>query len=75
MEEFYLAPFFDFDSDGTYDPDAGDTPGYRMDGELCALGQGGNNLSGDANWFWIFNDAGRTHSESGGIQLVSKSVR
>ena len=65
-EDLYLAPFFDFDGDGTYDPDAGDAPGYGMDMSFCAPDDIGNRLSGDANWFWMFNDAGRVHTESEG---------
>ena len=63
-----LAPFIDFDGDGWYNPDSGDAPGYNVNGS-CDPSETGSSLSGDANWFWIFNDAGRVHSESNGAPL------
>ena len=47
--DYFLAPFFDFDGDGEYDPDLGDCPKFEMNG---------TGLRGDRNWFWIMNDAG-----------------
>ena len=67
-QDQYLAPFIDFDGDGWYDPDSGDAPGYNVNGS-CDPSETGSSLSGDANWFWIFNDAGRVHSESNGAPL------
>ena len=32
----------------------------------CDVDDNSKKLMGDANWFWIFNDAGRVHSESQG---------
>ncbi len=34
-QSFYLAPFFDRDGDGVYDPENGDYPYYDLTGELC----------------------------------------
>ncbi|OYT17297.1 MAG: hypothetical protein B7C24_03305 [Bacteroidetes bacterium 4572_77] len=34
-QSYYLAPFFDFDGDGDYDPENGDFPYYDLDNELC----------------------------------------
>lgn len=47
--ETYLAPFYDFNSDGDYDPSAGDAP--------CILG--------DQALFLVFNDAGGPHMLTG----------
>ncbi len=49
-----LAPFFDQDGDGNYDPAQGDYPLIR-DAE-------------EAIW-WIFNDAGGIHTQSGGSPI------
>ena len=67
-QDQYLAPFIDFDGDGAYNPDSGDAPGYNVNGS-CDPGEAGSLLSGDANWFWIFNDAGRVHNESNGAPI------
>ena len=67
-QDQYLAPFIDFDGDGAYNPDSGDAPGYNVNGS-CDPGEAGSLLSGDANWFWIFNDAGRVHNESNGASI------
>jgi hypothetical protein len=52
-QSYYLAPFTDHDNDGTYNPDAGDTPLFC--GDKCV--------------FFIFNDKGGFHTESGGTQM------
>lgn len=49
----YLAPFYDFNADGDYDPDDGDAP--------CILG--------DQALFFVFNDKLATHTQSGGLPL------
>lgn len=48
-----FAPFVDIDLDGIYDPMQGDYP----------------RVKGDQAIWWIFNDVGDMHSESGGGQL------
>ena len=45
-----LAPFVDVDSNGTYDPTVGDYP----------------DIIGDQGVFWVYNDNGNTHTETGG---------
>ena len=49
----YLAPFFDFNGDGNYDPEDGDCP------LIC----------GDQALYIIFNDKGDVHSQSGGAAM------
>ncbi len=34
-QSYYLAPFYDKDGDGAYDPNAGDYPYYDLKGDLC----------------------------------------
>lgn len=48
-----LAPFVDVDGDGIYQATAGDYP----------------QIKGDQAVWWMFNDRGNVHSESGGDQL------
>lgn len=47
------APFVDFNSDGSYDPTVGDYPFIK----------------GDQAIFFVYNDNGGTHSETGGTSL------
>jgi hypothetical protein len=48
-----LAPFIDANNDGKYNPMDGDYP----------------NIKGDQQLFWIFNDNGGVHAETGGSSL------
>lgn len=64
-----LGPFFDQNQDGIYDPEAGDYPWYDLTDQLDCRNQRREDpvpLFGDENLFWIFNDNGNIHSESGG---------
>lgn len=58
----YLAPFYDADGDGYYDPNSGDYPGYDLDATTGVL-QG--ELYGDQTLWWVFNDVGNIHTETG----------
>ena len=78
----YLAPFYDADGDGEYDPNQGDYPYYDIDNELCHTKtptmdeeyEGSVHgsiladqvLKGDQTLWWIFNDKGNSHTESSG---------
>ncbi len=99
----YLAPFFDADGDGVYNPQLGDYPYYDFDNKLCprtiknedpdkatvkipsmeeTRGDGiisGSILSdqvlkGDQTIWWVFNDMGNTHTETGG-QPIGLEIR
>ena len=86
----YLAPFYDADGNGEYDPMAGDYPYYDIDNELChtkiptmeeeLFGTMHGSiladqvLKGDQTLWWIFNDKGASHTESGG-QAIGIEVR
>ena len=81
----YMAPFFDRDGDGEYDPSAGDYPYYDVDNVLCHtktptmeeehLGSVHGSiladqvLKGDQTLWWVFNDKGNSHTESNGSAI------
>ena len=87
---YYLAPFYDVDGDGQYDPNSGDFPYYDISNELCHTKiptmeeerEGTMHgsiladqvLKGDQTLWWIFNDKGAAHTESGG-QAIGIEVR
>lgn len=77
-QDLYLAPFFDYDGDGNYDPFSGDYPDYGFETtvEECKnkLREDPVNLFGDYNIYWIFNDKGNTHTETNG-QPIGLEVR
>jgi len=68
-----MAPFHDYDGDGTYNPASGDYPDFDLEGDdsTCSAG-----LFGDQAMFWVFNDKGNIHSETGGpaIGLEMKAI-
>lgn len=72
-EAHFLAPFFDYNGDGVYNPYDGDYPDYDITGTRgCAA-----RLFGDETLWWVFNDKGNIHSESGaeaiGLELQSQA--
>jgi len=73
-EDYYLAPFFDRDGDGDYDPEGdGDYPGYVLSGKSdCSRRV--RDVYGDQNLWWVFNDKGNIHTESGG-QSIGMEIR
>lgn len=98
----YLAPFYDADGNGRYDPYSGDYPYYDFDNELCPRFIKQNKphlakvripsmeetrdktitgsvlsdqvLKGDQTIWWVFNDMGNTHTETGG-QPIGLEIR
>ncbi len=56
-----LAPFYDEDSDGIYDPYNGDFPVLGIDG--C------DSTYADQMVWWVINDIGNIHGQTGGDQL------
>lgn len=52
-----LAPFFDADNDGLYDPTQGDFP---VISNTCEI------VYADQMIFWVYNDKGNIHTETGG---------
>ncbi|MCB0397691.1 MAG: T9SS C-terminal target domain-containing protein, partial [Flavobacteriales bacterium] len=61
-QDYYLAPFYDYDGDGNYNPYAGDYPDYDISGDAGCSAR----LFGDQTLWWVFNDKGDIHTESGG---------
>ena len=86
----YLAPFYDVDGDDEYYPENGDYPYYDIDNVLCHTKiatmeeekygtmhgsiLADQVLKGDQTLWWIFNDKGASHTESGG-QAIGIEVR
>ena len=81
----YMAPFFDNDKNGEYDPMQGDFPYYDIENELChkktptmdeEIGGSVHGsilsdqvLKGDQTLWWVFNDKGNSHTESMGAAI------
>lgn len=61
----YLAPFNDVDGDGIYNPANGDYPGFAINRSQNCTGD----LLGDQCLWWVMNDKGNVHGETGGRAL------
>jgi hypothetical protein len=57
-----MAPYFDADGSGDYNPSGGDYPDFDMTGKRACSAQ----LKGDKAIWWVFNDKGNVHTETGG---------
>ncbi|MDR0969662.1 MAG: T9SS type A sorting domain-containing protein [Lentimicrobiaceae bacterium] len=84
-QSYYLAPFYDTDGDGTYNPTAGDYPYYDVSNELCHTKlptmdesiEGSlygsvladQVIKGDQTLWWVFNDKGNSHTETQGSPI------
>ena len=68
FQDFYLAPFYDRPGSipGVYDPQNGDYPWYDLAGEIDCRTNRKVTLYGDYNMWWVFNDKGNIHTETGG---------
>mgnify|MGYP000848337535 CR=1 FL=1 len=77
-QDLYLAPFLDYNEDGSYNPYDGDYPDYGFDQtvEDCKNKRRDDPvpLFGDYNIYWIFNDKGDAHTETQG-QPIGLEVR
>ena len=67
-EDYNLAPYYDADGSGNYNPeDGGDYPYYDLNPtEFNCLLEREVKLFGDETLWWVFNDKGNIHTESGG---------
>lgn len=71
-QDFYLAPFYDNAPEGeagneVYDPITdGDYPWYDIDEEVDCRNDRRVTLFGDETHWWVFNDKGNIHTETGG---------
>lgn len=89
-QSYYLAPFYDNDGDGNYDPRAGDYPYYDIENSLCKTQTptmdadyyypdvqdnwrygilADQVIKGDQTLWWVFNDKGNIHTETGGAAI------
>jgi hypothetical protein len=68
-QDYWLAPFYDRDGDGSYNPDNGDHPWYDdilgRDDIECGIDRRVS-LYGDETHWWVFNDKGNIHTETSG---------
>jgi hypothetical protein len=68
-QDYYLAPFFDRNGDGTYNPYDGDYPLYDVNNSIDCKTDRTERLYGDQTLWWIFNDKGNVHTETGGSPI------
>ncbi len=84
-QSYYLAPFYDVDGDGEYNPTAGDYPYYDIDNSLCQTKTptmdesiegaiwgsvlADQVIKGDQTIWWVFNDKGNVKTETGGAAI------
>ena len=64
--DFNLAPFYDRNSDGIYNPADGDYPWYDLTNQIDCRTSRRVTLYGDYNMWWVFNDKGNIHTETSG---------
>lgn len=60
-----LAPFYDYNGDNFYDPTVGDYPDFDLVGNRACSAR----LKGDEAIWWVFNDKGNVHTETGGASI------
>lgn len=84
-QSFYLAPFYDVNDDGYYEPEAGDYPYYDVTNVLCHTDiptmeevyedhishsiLADQVIKGDQTLWWVFNDKGDVHTETNGSAI------
>lgn len=64
-QDYYLAPFYDRNNDGNYNWEEGDYPWYDFKKEKECKVDRRVSLYGDQNFWWIMNDKGNIHTETG----------
>ncbi len=65
-----LAPFWDENMDGYYNPDDGDYPRYDLNKtQACNTVRREPTLYGDQTLWWVYNDRGNIHTESKGASI------
>lgn len=66
-QDNYLAPFYDRNKDGIYNALIdGDYPWYDFEDEVDCRNDRRITLYGDETHWWVFNDKGNIHTETGG---------
>ena len=71
----YLAPYVDANSDGLYNYSSGDYPAYHLQTKPVARGQCVRYLFGDQTLFFVFNDEGNKHGETGSLGAIGVEIR
>ncbi len=70
-----LAPYVDLNNNGRYEPDQCEYPAYDLQSGDDCLGR--DILFGDETIFWVYNDRGNIHTESGseaiGLELQTQA--
>lgn len=73
-EAHFLAPFIDVNNDGEYHWQDGDYPAYDF-----SVSGGSTNcntfLNGDQTIWWVFNDVGNVHTETGSTSNLGLEIR
>lgn len=64
-QDLYLAPFFDVDNDGFYNWEKGDYPWHDIYKTKDCQVDRRVSLYGDLNYWWVMNDKGNIHTETG----------
>lgn len=64
-QDYYLAPFFDRNEDGEYNWEDGDYPWHDIDKTKDCTVDRRVSLYGDLNYWWVMNDKGNIHTETG----------
>jgi hypothetical protein len=64
-QDYYLAPFYDNNNDGTYNWQDGDYPWYDIKKTKDCSTERKISLYGDLNYWWVMNDKGNIHTETG----------
>lgn len=64
-QDYYLAPFWDSNDDGSYNWEDGDYPWHDIYKEKNCQVDRRVSLYGDVNYWWVMNDKGNIHSETG----------
>jgi hypothetical protein len=64
-QDYYLAPFFDRNEDGSYNWQDGDYPFHDINRTRECNNDRRVLLYGDQNFWWVMNDKGNIHTETG----------
>jgi len=64
-QDYYLAPFFDYNDDGQYNWADGDYPWHDINKTKECTTDRTVSLFGDINFWWVMNDKGNIHTETG----------
>ncbi len=64
-QDHYLAPFFDRNDDGNYNWEDGDYPWHDIHKTKECSSERTVSLYGDINFWWVMNDKGNIHTETG----------